>query len=162
MTVVRRVAIVLFYLLIAFLALDALIANFTTAMPGIVKLQASNAIQPSEFDIFFWNLWWVRHAIFDLHVSPLYTNFVVYPFVSPLAGHTLALLWGFVSAPFQMIFGLIPTFNAHRRAGFCAGRRGDVCLCAQARAARERGAAGRIDLCVYTGDDPARLGRPSR
>jgi hypothetical protein len=112
MSTVRRFAIVLFYALIAFLALAALIANFTTAMPGIVKLQASNEIQPSEFDIFFWNLWWVRHAIFDLHVSPLYTNFVVYPFISPLAGHTLALLWGFVSAPFQLIFGLIPTFNA--------------------------------------------------
>jgi hypothetical protein len=110
--VLRRVAVVLFYLLIAFLALDALIANFTTAMPGIVKLQAGNDIQPAEFDIFFWNLWWVRHAIFDLHVSPLYTNFVAYPFVSPLAGHTLALLWGILSAPFQMIFGLISTFNA--------------------------------------------------
>ncbi len=107
----RRLAIVLFYLSVAFLALDALIANFTTAMPGIVKLQASNEIQPPEFDIFFWNLWWVKHAVFDLHVSPLYTNFVVYPFTSPLAGHTLALLWGFLSAPFQMIFGLIPTFN---------------------------------------------------
>ena len=111
MTLARRAAIVLFYLLIACLALDALIANFTTAMPGIVKLQASNEIQPSEFDIFFWNLWWVRHAIFDLHVSPLYTNFVVYPFVSPLAGHTLALLWGLFSAPFQLLVGLIPTFN---------------------------------------------------
>jgi len=108
----RRAAVALFYLLIAFLALDALIANFTTAMPGIVKLQAGNDLQPSEFDIFFWNLWWVRHAIFDLHVSPLYTNFVVYPFTSPLAGHTLALLWGIASAPFQSIFGLIPTFNA--------------------------------------------------
>jgi hypothetical protein len=107
----RRVAIVLFYLLVAFLALDALIANFTTAMPGVVKLQAGNDIQPAEFDIFLWNLWWVRHAIFDLHISPLYTNFVVYPFVSPLAGHTLALLWGIVSAPFQAVFGLIPTFN---------------------------------------------------
>ncbi len=112
MTWVRRAAIVGFYLLVAVLALDALIANFTTALPGIVKLQASNDIQPSEFDIFFWNLWWVRHAIFDLHVSPLYTNFVVYPFVSPLAGHTLALLWGVLSAPFQMLFGLIATFNA--------------------------------------------------
>ena len=38
-------------------------------------------------------------------------TYVVYPFLSPLAGHTLALLWGFLSAPFQMIFGLIPTFN---------------------------------------------------
>jgi hypothetical protein len=111
-TMLRRVAIVLFYVLIAFLALDALIANCTTAMPGLVKLQASNDIQPSEFDIFFWNLWWVRHAIFDLHVSPLYTNFVVYPIVSPLAGHTLAVLWGILSAPFQMVFGLIPTYNA--------------------------------------------------
>ncbi len=109
---VRRLAIVGFYGLVAGIALNALIANFTTAMPGIVNVQASNEIQPSEFDIFLWNLWWVRHAIFDLHVSPLYTNYVVYPFLSPLAGHTLALLWGLVSAPFQMIFGLIPTFNA--------------------------------------------------
>ncbi len=93
MTLARRCAVAAFYLLITLLALNALIANFTTAMPGIVKLQASNDIQPAEFDIFFWNLWWVRHAILDLHVSPLYTNFVVYPFVSPLAGHTLALLW---------------------------------------------------------------------
>jgi hypothetical protein len=107
----RRVAIILFYGAIALLALDALVANFTTAMPGVVKLQASNEIQPAEFDIFLWNLWWVRHAIFDLHVSPLYTNYVVYPFVLPLAGHTLALLWGLLSAPFQTIFGLIPTFN---------------------------------------------------
>lgn len=108
---VRRVAIVGFYAFVAGVALNALIANFTTAMPGIVRMQASNEIQPSEFDIFFWNLWWVRHAIFDLHVSPLYTDMVVYPFLSPLAGHTLALLWGLLSAPFQPIFGLIPTFN---------------------------------------------------
>ena len=107
----RRIAIVGFYAVVAGVALNALIANFTTAMPGIVKVQASNDLQPSEFDIFLWNLWWVRHAIFDLHVSPLYTNTVVYPFLSPLAGHTLALLWGLVSAPFQMIFGLIPIFN---------------------------------------------------
>ncbi len=111
MSILRRAGIVLFYLLIACLALEALIAHFATAMPGIVEMQASNGIQPSEFDIFLWNLWWVRHAAFDLHVSPLYTNFVVYPFTSPLAGHTLALLWGFLSAPFQAIFGLIPTFN---------------------------------------------------
>ena len=109
---VHRLAIVGFYGLIAGLTLNALMANFTTAMPGIVKMQASNEIQPSEFDIFLWNLWWVRHAIFDLHVSPLVTNYVVYPFLSPLAGHTLALLWGLISAPFQMIFGLMPTFNA--------------------------------------------------
>jgi len=108
----RRLAIVGFYGIVAGLTLNALTTNFTTAMPGIVKMQASNEIQPAEFDIFLWNLWWVRHAIFDLHVSPLYTNYVVYPFLSPLAGHTLALLWGLVSAPFQIIFGLIPTFNA--------------------------------------------------
>ncbi len=111
MIFLRRLAIVLFYLAVAFLALNALPINFTTAMPGTVVVQPTNEIQSSEFDIFLWNLWWVRHAIFDLHASPLYTNAVVYPFTSPLAGHTLALLWGLVSAPFQMVFGLIPTFN---------------------------------------------------
>ncbi len=101
----------LFYLFVTIIALNSLVANFSTAMPGEVTIQASDQIQPSEFDIFLWDLWWVQYAVFDLRVSPLYTNFVVYPFTSPLAGHTLALLWGFVSAPFQSLFGLIPTFN---------------------------------------------------
>ena len=100
-----------FYLVVAVIALDSLVANFGAAMPGIVAIQASDQIQPSEFDIFLWNLWWVRHAVLDLHVSPLYTNYLVYPFTSPLAGHTLALLWGILSAPFQSILGLIPTYN---------------------------------------------------
>lgn len=107
----RRAAIVLFYGLIACLALNALIVNFTTAMPGTVRLQPNDVIQPSEFDIFYWDLWWVKHAVFDLHVSPLYTNYVIHPFVSPLAGHTLALWWGLVTAPLQDAIGLTPTFN---------------------------------------------------
>lgn len=102
---------VIVYLLLTVIALNALIANFTTALPGTVVVQASDQIQPSEFDIFTWDLWWVRHAVFDLHVSPLVTNYLVYPFASPLAGHTLALLWGFISAPLQSLFGLISTFN---------------------------------------------------
>ena len=88
----RPLAVAGFYLIVAAIALDALVANFGTAMPGIVTIQASDQIQPSEFDIFLWNLWWVRRAVLDLHVSPLYTNHLVYPFTSPLAGHTLALL----------------------------------------------------------------------
>lgn len=109
--IARRLFLVLFYLLLTVIALNALVANFTTAMPGTVNIAPTDQIQPSEFDIFAWNLWWVRHAVFDLHVSPLYTNYVIYPFTSPLAGHTLALLWGLISAPFQIVFGLIPTFN---------------------------------------------------
>ena len=88
------------YLAITLIALNALIVNFTTALPGIVNIQATDQIQPSEFDIFAWNLWWVRHAVFDLRVSPLYTDYVVYPFISPLAGHTLALLWGLAHGTF--------------------------------------------------------------
>jgi hypothetical protein len=110
--------VVAFYVLVAAVALNTLTTHFTTAMPGSVKMQASNEIQPSEFDIFLWDLWWVRHAVFDLHVSPLYTNYLIYPFTSPLAGHTLALLWGFISAPFQVVFGLIPTFNGIVMASF--------------------------------------------
>ena len=104
-------ALILFYLLITLITLNALTVNFTTALPGTLIVQPNDRIQPSEFDIFAWNLWWVKHAVFDLHISPLYTNYVIYPFTSPLAGHTLALLWGLISAPFQIVFGLIPTFN---------------------------------------------------
>jgi len=107
----RRWSFVFFYLGLTVLALNALVMHLGTALPGTLKIQASNQIQPSEFDIFAWDLWWVRHAVFELHVSPLYTNYVVYPFTSPLAGHTLVLLWGLVSAPFQAWLGLAPTFN---------------------------------------------------
>lgn len=111
MNVVRRLGIVLLYLLIACIALNALVANFNIAMPGVAKLKPNDTIQPSEFDIFYWNLWWVKHAVFDLHVSPLVTNYVIYPFTSPLAGHTLALAWGLITAPLQDLIGLTPTFN---------------------------------------------------
>lgn len=107
----RRWFFVFFYLGLTVLALDALVLHLGVALPGTLKILASNQIQPSEFDIFAWDLWWVRHAVFELHVSPLYTNYVVYPFTSPLAGHTLVLLWGLVSAPFQAWLGLVPTFN---------------------------------------------------
>jgi hypothetical protein len=107
----RSVAVAGFYLLITLLTLNVLVTHLNTALPGTLVIQPSDQIQPSEFDIFYWNLWWVRHAVFDLHVSPLYTNFVVYPFASPLAGHTLALLWGLISAPFQILLGLIATYN---------------------------------------------------
>ncbi len=111
MKIIRHAGLVLLYGLIAVIALNALMANFSTAMPGTVRLQPNDVIQPSEFDIFYWDLWWVKHAVFDLHVSPLYTNYVIYPFVSPLAGHTLALWWGLITAPLQGVIGLTPTFN---------------------------------------------------
>jgi hypothetical protein len=100
----------------------------------------------------------VRHAIFDLQVSPLYTNFVAYP-SPPLAGHTLALLWEF-SAPFQLIFGLIPTFNAIVVLSFVLAGVAMYALCANTAAASVALLAGLI--CVHSCDDPARVGRPSR
>jgi hypothetical protein len=107
----KSIAVVAAYLIITLVVLNNLVAHINTAMPGVVNVQASDQIQPSEFDIFYWNLWWVKHATFDLHISPLYTNFIAYPFVSPLAGHTLALWWSLISAPFQSVLGLIATYN---------------------------------------------------
>ncbi len=108
---IRRWSVVLFYLVVASLALNSLVMHLGTALPGTLQIQASEEIQPAEFDIFAWDLWWVPYAVFNLHVSPLYTNYVVYPFTSPLAGHTLLSLWGLASAPFQAWLGLTPTFN---------------------------------------------------
>lgn len=110
-SIAPAVIIVGVYAAVTLIALNNLVAHLNTAMPGTLNIQATDQIQSSEFDIFYWNLWWVRHAVFDLHISPLYTNFLAYPFVSPLAGHTLALLWGLISAPFQSLFGLITTYN---------------------------------------------------
>src|SRR5438270_11083552 len=38
-----------------------------------------------------WNLWWVKHALLDLHTNPYHTNLVYYPTAPNLYFHTLVL-----------------------------------------------------------------------
>jgi 4-amino-4-deoxy-L-arabinose transferase-like glycosyltransferase len=79
---------------------DPLYRHFTTAVPaGFDSAQ------------FMWDLWWVKYSVVDLHQSPLYTSYIFAPQQVNLAFHTLVLLSGLVSIPFQLLFGLFAAFN---------------------------------------------------
>ena len=52
---------------------------------------------------FLWNLWWVKHALVDLHTNPFHTDFLYYPQGSDLYLHSLASTQGVLSIPLQLI-----------------------------------------------------------
>lgn len=33
----------------------------------------------SDNQLFIWNFWWFKHAIFELHTNPFYTNYLFWP-----------------------------------------------------------------------------------
>ena len=99
----RNLIVFLLFLLLSLAWTRPLALRLTEAFPG-------NA---GDHDVvtFIWNLWWVRHAVMELHTSPLTTELVFAPFTIDLRVHTLGLLHGLVSIPLQPFFGVIGSFN---------------------------------------------------
>ena len=60
---------------------------------------------------FVWNLWWFKHALLDLHTSPLYTQLIFYPLGVSLALYTLTIFNGLLALPLLPLFGLVATSN---------------------------------------------------
>jgi hypothetical protein len=58
-----------------------------------------------------WHLWWVKHSLLDLRVLPYYTEMLYYPQRVDLLLDSLNVSTGVISIPFQLIFGLVPTYN---------------------------------------------------
>ncbi len=68
-----------------------------------------------------WNFAWVRTALVDLHRSPYFTTSIFYPTGVPLAYHALNVFTATLSIPLQVLFGLIPAFNAMMIGNLVAG-----------------------------------------
>ena len=90
------------YALLTVIALNNLVRHFATAVP---------AVEGWDYAIFYWNLWWVKYALFNLHRDPFFSNYVLYPNTVNLSLHTLAFPLGLVSAPLQNILDLKLIFN---------------------------------------------------
>lgn len=92
-----------FYLVLGSILMWRLVPVWFEAMPGTAV----------DHDVvsFVWNLWWTRHALVDLHQSPLVTNAVFAPFTLDLRLHTFSLLHGLVSVPLQPLVGVVGAFN---------------------------------------------------
>jgi hypothetical protein len=89
------------YLLLAIVLSWPLIVRFTTHVPG----------DGSDDPALVWNLWWVKHAIVDLHSGPLVCDYLFYPLGIDLTFYTLTILNGFISIPLQPLMGLVSTNN---------------------------------------------------
>jgi hypothetical protein len=66
------------YALAAVLAAYALVTAIMT-YPAVFNLQ--NALMGGNSDAYsaVWLLWWFKHALFDLHVSPLFCDYLAFP-----------------------------------------------------------------------------------
>jgi hypothetical protein len=90
----------LYLALTAFLTYP-LVTHFATHVPG----------DGSDDPALVWNLWWVRHAVVDLHSNPLLCDYMFYPLGIDLTFYTLTIINGFASVPLQPLIGLVSTNN---------------------------------------------------
>ncbi len=58
-----------------------------------------------------WNNYWVKTALFDLHSSPYFTDYLYYPTGISLRFHTLNPFNGLLTLPFNLTLGYIPSIN---------------------------------------------------
>jgi hypothetical protein len=100
---------------IRYLVLAGLYTGFTLVVLNNLVLHLNTAIpgpsRKTDYAIFYWDLWWVKHAIFELHQNPVWTDYVLYPFTHNLAFHTLVPFWGIVNLVLEPLLGRIAAFN---------------------------------------------------
>jgi len=58
-----------------------------------------------------WNIWWVDHAVTQLHQWPWYTRMLHYPEGTSLLVHTMHPLKGFMAIPLLRLLSLTTTYN---------------------------------------------------
>ena len=58
-----------------------------------------------------WNNWWMRFSLLDLHTHPYTTPMLLHPVGANLFFHALDPMDGYLSTPFQLLFGLVAAFN---------------------------------------------------
>lgn len=66
---------------------------------------------PGDNFLFVWDMWWVRHALFDLHVSPFIQPDIYYPYGYPLAMGDLTPAHTFLLLPVTFLFGEVAAYN---------------------------------------------------
>ncbi len=88
-----------FFALLTFLALDNLILHMGTAIP-------EPGSSHKDYAVFYWDLWWVKYALVNLHTDPLITNYILFPNTVNLSLHTHVFTLGLVSMPFQLFMDM--------------------------------------------------------
>jgi|GEM_PF-1884651 len=80
--------------------------------PLVLNL-SDRVIRTASGDVWqqLWHTWWVKFSLWDLHELPFYTDYIYYPQRVDLLLDALNVATGVISIPFQLVFGLVATFN---------------------------------------------------
>jgi hypothetical protein len=88
-----------------------LIVHFSSKMIGV----------GGDRYIGLWNMWWMKKALIDLHVNPLYTDYLFYPKGISLAFHDYSIFDSLVSVPLQAILSVSEIYNLLFLASYVLG-----------------------------------------
>jgi hypothetical protein len=97
----RSAVVVAFFALLACLALYNPILHMGTHLPGT----PSDPV--TDFFHFHWNYWWIRHALATPGLNVYETNYVMAPYTSSLAYHTLTPFWFPIWALIEPLAGTV-------------------------------------------------------
>lgn len=61
-----------------------------------------------NFDIavFWWNLWWMKRSLWELHSSPFWCDYLMYPYGINAVFQAPSFIYGFLSIPVQAALGV--------------------------------------------------------
>jgi len=103
--VLRRWAVLGLLAVLAVILSWPLVAHFSSRLPGT----ATWAFDESTFA---WNIWYFKHALLDLHTSPLHTELIWYPLGIDLILYTYNFFNALIALPLQVAFNLPFASNA--------------------------------------------------
>jgi hypothetical protein len=104
----RRRAVRAHILAIAFLSLLTVAVTWPLVLHFGSKVPGWYIADNYEY---LWKMWWFKHALLDLHQSPLVAPQLFYPQGFQLANAELSPLLTVVGLPFTWLWGEIPTYN---------------------------------------------------
>lgn len=82
---------------------------FTWPLASQITTHGFGINEDSPYHI--WHNWWFKYSIFNLHQSPLYTNYIFYPQTIPLTFDANAFVFSALTLPLQPIFGVLTASN---------------------------------------------------
>ena len=95
--------VLILFLLLAIAMTNPLISQIASHVPGDGR----------DDPPLVWNLWWVPHALINLHANPLVSTYMFYPIGINLTFFTLTILNAMLSLPLQSAIGLVFSSNVN-------------------------------------------------
>jgi hypothetical protein len=98
--IARESIVVLMYVGLTAIATYPLVTALTSTIPA-----------GGDIWVYYWDLWWVKRALIDLHRFPFFTPDLYFPFGASLYFHVLNLTQSVIALPVVVTMGLTVAYN---------------------------------------------------